>query len=632
MHNILCADIGTTSLKIALISEQGEVVSFCKRNFNSEKNDYIANQWFQSFLSGAIECISSINKNEVAAICLSGNGPTVVSQNGRTILWNSNLKNELKNLPETKSLFLPQLAALKTFFPDEWNGSRFIFSGPEYIIYRLTGNAITVLPEKRFESAYWNETELVKFNIEKEKLPAFVQPGFNAGNITKDICRELGLEKAIPVFCGGPDFITALIGTGTLREGKLCDRAGSSEGINFCSSKPVSSPILRTLPSVIPGLWNISFIIEKSGSLISAFRDEISSLEGKELSWSEIIDYSFNDKNSEGWRILSEIIEKNKTAIKELKKLAEEKKLPIENKLFITGGQAKNSKWLTEKANELNIPITTGNIQDAELLGNAIIALTSLGIFKSWQEGADTLVKENQIFLPKTNDAQKFRIFKIPQNLKAIIFDIDSTLYTSSAYAFEQVDAQIRFWAKKQEISEATARNRISEFRKNWSALHNGKKISLGNTFTHFGVTIEESIEMRRNLLEPKNFLDRDEKLIETIKCLKQKYKLICVTNNPELPAKKTLKALGIAELIPDIIGLDTSGKSKPALEPFEIALKRLNTKAEETLAIGDRYDMDISLPLEMGMGGILVSGVKDVYKLPEILLRSLSLSKGASN
>ena len=96
----------------------------------------------------------------------------MVSQNGRTILWNSNLKNELKNLPETKSLFLPQLAALKTFFPDEWNGSRFIFSGPEYIIYRLTGNAITVLPEKRFESAYWNETELVKFNIEKEKLPA----------------------------------------------------------------------------------------------------------------------------------------------------------------------------------------------------------------------------------------------------------------------------------------------------------------------------------------------------------------------------------------------------------------------------------------------------------------------------
>jgi len=30
---------------------------------------------------------------------------------------------------------------------------------------------------------------------------------------------------------------------------------------------------------------------------------------------------------------------------------------------------------------------------------------------------------------------------------------------------------------------------------------------------------------------------------------------------------------------------------------------------------------MDISLPLEMGMGGILVSGVEDVYQISEYVL-----------
>ena len=619
MHNILCADIGTTSLKIALISEHGEVVSFCKRPFNSEKNDYIANQWLQAFTGGSTECIKNAPDAEVSAVCISGNGPTVVSQNGRTLLWNSTLYRQLDNLPETPSLFLPRLAAFRHFFPEEWKGSRHIFSGPEYIIFRLTGNSVTVLPEKRFEAAYWTTGELEKFGIEKEKIPVFVSPGHRAGFLTEEACSLMGMAEPVPVLCGGPDFITALIGTGTLRPGKICDRAGSSEGINFCSEKQVYSPLFRTLPSVIPELWNISYIINESGSLLSQFKNEISAMEAKELSYGEIIDYAFNDRNSEGWRILSEIKEKNVTAVRELKKLAAENGLPFDDRIFITGGQAKNSKWLKEKASSMKISIATGTVPDAELLGNAIIAFTSLGFFKNLQEGAGILVKEAEVFHP-TPDDEKFKLFGIPENLKAIIFDIDSTLYTSAAYAFEQVDAQIRFWAKKQGITEAQARNRISEFRRIWSSQNGGRKISLGNTFTHFGVTIEESVEMRRTLLEPKNFLTRDEKLIETIKKLRHKYRLICVTNNPELPARKTLEAIGIADLIPDVIGLDTSGKSKPAREPFEMALKKLGTKPWETLSVGDRYDMDISLPLEMGMGGILVSGVKDVYRLPEIL------------
>ena len=40
----------------------------------------------------------------------------------------------------------------------------------------------------------------------------------------------LNLESGIPVYCGGPDFVAALIGTDTLQKGAICDRCGSSEG------------------------------------------------------------------------------------------------------------------------------------------------------------------------------------------------------------------------------------------------------------------------------------------------------------------------------------------------------------------------------------------------------------------
>ena len=219
------------------------------------------------------------------------------------------------------------------------------------------------------------------------------------------------------------------------------------------------------------------------------------------------------------------------------------------------------------------------------------------------------------------------KIYKIPENLKAIIFDIDSTLYTNQAYAFEQVDCQVRQFAKERGITADEARRMVADYRKKFAAEHNGSKVSLGNTLLAFGVPIEQSVQWRRELLEPADFLGRDEKLIQTLKILQAKYQLICVTNNPVLPARKTLDAIGISDFFPEIVGLDTCFKSKPAIEPFQTAVERLSKstgeeiKAENCLATGDRYDMDIALPLEMGMGGILVSGVEEVYQIPQSVI-----------
>ncbi len=218
------------------------------------------------------------------------------------------------------------------------------------------------------------------------------------------------------------------------------------------------------------------------------------------------------------------------------------------------------------------------------------------------------------------------KIYKISSDLRAFIFDIDSTLYTNQAYAFEQVDCQVRQFAKERGISADEARRMVADYRKKFAAEHEGSKVSLGNTLLAFGVPIEQSVQWRRELLEPADFLGRDETLIEELGILQEKYQLICVTNNPVLPARKTLEAIGVSDFFPEIVGLDTCFKSKPALEPFRTAVERLSKaacdrgleaiSAENCLAVGDRYDMDIKLPLEMGMGGILVSGVEEVYQI----------------
>ena len=212
------------------------------------------------------------------------------------------------------------------------------------------------------------------------------------------------------------------------------------------------------------------------------------------------------------------------------------------------------------------------------------------------------------------------KIYRLPEKLKTIVFDIDSTLYTNKAYVSHQNVVQLRRFARVRNISESEARTMFDDYRSGWSKTHDGKKISESNTFAALGIPIEMTVAWRNELIEPADFLSRDERLIAVLQTLKKSYALVCVTNNPSGVGRKTLCALGVEDYIVCVIGLDTFGKSKPAKEPFEEAAKRTDAKIENCLSVGDRYDIDIALPLAMGMGGILVDGVSDVYELPNVL------------
>ena len=213
------------------------------------------------------------------------------------------------------------------------------------------------------------------------------------------------------------------------------------------------------------------------------------------------------------------------------------------------------------------------------------------------------------------------KIHKIPTKLSCIIFDIDSTLYTNEEYAREQVDIQIRHFAGLRGMNFGDAKAMIESFRAEYAAAH-GKKLSLGNTLVNFGIPISESVRWRETLIEPAHYLSADITLQKTLAKLSANFALVAVTNNPVIPARKTLDVIGVSAYFPDLIGLDTTGVSKPHEKPFLAASRAAGVPNERCLSVGDRFDIDIALPLEMGMGGILVDGVEDVYKLPEILIK----------
>jgi phosphoglycolate phosphatase/putative hydrolase of the HAD superfamily len=211
-------------------------------------------------------------------------------------------------------------------------------------------------------------------------------------------------------------------------------------------------------------------------------------------------------------------------------------------------------------------------------------------------------------------------MYNLPEKTKALIFDMDLTLYTCPAYGKDQVDNLIVILGKKQGKTFEEMNKEIEAARKSWAASHDGKKPSLSNIFLTFGVTMDENVKWREEACEPEKYLSPDTKLKETLKILSASFALGVVTNNPVSIAERTLRTLGVEDCFTALTGLDTCMIPKPHKAPFVKIAELLNADPKTCISIGDRYDIDIALPLEMGMGGILVDGVEDVYTLPAVL------------
>ncbi|WP_407436485.1 FGGY-family carbohydrate kinase [Treponema sp.] len=429
-YNFLCIDIGTSSLKAALVSDKGQVLSFYRETFSALNKSKISSDWIAG-LQNSIYKIKrdfKIGKEDFScdAVCISGNGPTLVCEDGTTLLWNEkidDMKNVVKagdsagttsgvtnagtatsadiNEKFSHSLFIPRIKYLKQKHPESFDDKK-IFSGPEYLIWYLTGTHITILPEERYEAAYWNDDAIKHLGAKPEQFGRFVSPGFNCGKLTEEASSLFGLDKNIPVIAGGPDFIVAMIGTNTLKPGRLCDCAGSSEGINLCTDKQVFAEGIRTLPSVMSGLWNVAVLMQSSGRQFVECKENYEYETNQKISYAEYINTCFKNQKSSGFIIMTNLAHSVKDALEKITDCAKKNNLKIDDVMMITGGQSKSPEWIQHKADIINYKICTTEVADSELIGDAVLASVALALHKSITDAADEMVKKGRVYAPRS--------------------------------------------------------------------------------------------------------------------------------------------------------------------------------------------------------------------------------------
>ena len=391
-------------------------------NFNEEssasKSSVVAPAWEKDCAKDLFRPDIFTRLPIIKAISISGNGPSLANAGG-SFLWNEpffpgEVAAELASSPEQHSIYIPRLIHIKHRMPEMWNCGEKVFSVPEYTVYQLTGTSLTMLPEERFQMAYWRQQDLLNFGLPEEKLPRLRIPGKSAGTMKKEKAADFGLTmnplqtKLPEVFCGGPDFTIALIGTGTIAPGCVCDRAGTSEGINICTARPFSVKGIRTLPSPQTPFWNESVLLPDSGARFNTWK-KLNLFD--ELPDEECTEYILNHPESDGYALLLRIAAEVKSGYKFLYANAVKNGTKPAEEVASTGGQAKNRLWMQMKADVTGVSFKVPECPDAELLGNACVALAGLKEYSSIKYAASAIIKYRTFYRPDAERGKKYMEF-----------------------------------------------------------------------------------------------------------------------------------------------------------------------------------------------------------------------------
>ncbi len=436
----LVADIGTSSLKTALLTEHAEIVSEVKIPLLALPGADLASWdpllWDRAF---AEACRRLKPGADLESVTVSGHGPTMVpmDRDGRpatnALLW-LNRRVPVNIPPSNVSYFLPLAGWLRETVPETFNSTAFFCTCPGYLSYRLTGVPSAVSPQPEFTPFLWTQEQISAWGFSSSLFPEPFLTGSRIGSTGRYAADNFGLPEGVSVYAGGPDYTMALIGSGVVRPGMTCDRAGTSEGINYCSSsKPVSEG-LRILPHAVAGIYTVAGILASTGRVFEWFR-AITNQSGREygLILQEIraLDPStqaprFFPSRHRGpvWDFNNGIfagLHPEHTHLEMGKAVVEAIAFGIRDVIDTlsasgfdvasirgTGGQYRNHDWNCMKADILGIPLEIPAIIDGELMGNLCAALTGAGRFSSISEAVENLVLIREYVEP---DLRKTEIY-----------------------------------------------------------------------------------------------------------------------------------------------------------------------------------------------------------------------------
>ena len=454
----MAIDIGTTNIKVAIFNREGEIQALSQekciaKNINNY-GEFEPLIWW-NITKKCTDKLAYNLKKRVVSLSIIGQGPTIIPiyRNGqiahKAITWLDTCgKEHLKPILEMG--IDGQIAAVISkliWLKDKIKKPAYLLQPWDYICMNLTGEIVnTSFDIPGFRPCWYDDVIMKRFGLKEYfLLPKFIPTGTKIADILPNIAIDTKLPPNLVVVAGAADFAAALVGTRTIEDGYLCDRGGTSQGINLCTNKDINCNGLMKTPFFVPGLWKVSGIMSTTGKAIDWFCSHINGsddftypalekLEKIKRPTNLIFLPYLNGERSPHWDVnargvffgfnlnttqydcVISIMEGVAFGIAEIVNMIKDNGGEIK-KIRATGGQTLSPIWNQIKADVLGEKIEIPSMNESELLGAVIFAMSYI-YGKDILEISKEIVKIKKFFYPDYEKHCRYvKLLKVYQEL-----------------------------------------------------------------------------------------------------------------------------------------------------------------------------------------------------------------------
>ncbi|MDQ2667621.1 MAG: xylulokinase [Gemmatimonadota bacterium] len=309
--HFLGIDVGTSGVKVILVSERGDVVASATTPLTmSTPQPGWAEQdpeaWWQASLSSIRAVTAASPTADVAAVGISGQmhssvfldragkviRPALLWCDGRTTAECAEITErvggearlrELACNPALEGFTLPKVLWLRNHEPDAYARLATVMLPKDYIRYRLTGVLATDPSDASATLMYdtaklrWSEAILRAVDISMSIVPTVGGSSEVLGHIGVDAASLTALREGTPVVGGGADNACGAAGVGAVDAGEIVSSWGTSGTVLAPMRAPHVDPLLRahTFCHVAPGVWYMMGVVLSAGGAFSWYRDQL---------------------------------------------------------------------------------------------------------------------------------------------------------------------------------------------------------------------------------------------------------------------------------------------------------------------------------------------------------------------
>ena len=302
MGLILAADVGTTNVKAGLVNESGRIVSVAERPVPLERKEQGAAEHHPDRLFNALAqaCQKAVGSRggSVEAIVLSSyhmglmaldvrmhpltGMSTILDTRSRETFGELADRHDLAGIyrltgcPPFAQYTLAKIYWMRRRRPEIFRRSRHLWGSKDYLLWRLTGRAVTepslaaATQLMNIRTLKWDRRALKTAGVDEELLAPIVRSDASTGGVGSRVAGLLGVRPGTLVVPGVYDGGALIVGVGGFASAVGVMNLGTSAMIRVVTPRPVLDGRMRLQTHVLlPGAWIPGEGLNNAGNAIA---------------------------------------------------------------------------------------------------------------------------------------------------------------------------------------------------------------------------------------------------------------------------------------------------------------------------------------------------------------------------